>query len=164
MFEPTQQPEVVASALNKEQSIGLVYMGLSLCTDQYGLSKYFASRLLRFIKASDNWEIVPAMLAHWDCFEESGRMDLSRLADPTYVRPCGTLFEIYQQYPKPNPDPVFKEIDPDPGFNEQMVYTYRVVFDAIFALKLPFYESDDAYHFVENAVIFQLDKEFLHNK
>lgn len=164
MFEPTQQPEVVASALNKEQSIGLTYMGLSLCTNQYGLSKYFASRLLRFIKAKDNWQVVPAMLAHWDCFEDSGHMDLTRLADPTYVRPCTALFEIYQQYAPVQPDPVFDEIDDSPDSFHSMVYTYRVIFDAIFALKLPFYGGADAQHFAENAVIFQLDKELSHNK
>lgn len=150
-------------SITEKQATNLVYMGATIAIDHYGLSKYMGSRLFTFVTEADHYKIVHNILEQWECYEEDGvgkRVNLSKLPDPTYVRPCNVLSSLYQENGRIDPAPMWKRIEVDPGDFNKMVYTYRVIYDLLMCMRLPFMSAEDADHFVDATVLFQMDDEF----
>lgn len=139
---------------------GLMYSSILLAIEQYGLSKYLGSRINRWVTAEGNWRSVEHILVEWDCFD-GDRVCLDKLPNPVLVRPCGTLASLYNAGGKPEPDAVWDEIDTSPDSFHKTVYTYRMVYDLLFSMKLISMPDTEAVDdFLANTALFQLDDEF----
>lgn len=135
----------------------LIYSGLRMCQYQYQLGDDYAANLFSYFKKDAGDGLVSMILNEWECFEPKGRLNLNRLADPSLVKPCSRLMNLYLENGRGEPHPMFKEADDSPSEFNKMVFIYRVLYDILYALKLPFLDSEQANHFVSNTALFQLD-------
>lgn len=137
----------------------LLHQGLQLATSLYGVGKDFAAGIY-MREVQDDMQVVVNILDGYGCFfnDEYGDLcvDLTKLADPSLVRPCSRLMELFLENGQKEPALIFKEIETSPSAFNKMVYTYRMVYDALFFHSLPHIDRDQRIHFLENTSLTQI--------
>lgn len=161
--------------VSKAMALCLIYNGINISQFQYDLGSSYAINLVSFYGDKQRTcRIVNDILNHWDCFNEKGDVSLSKLPHPVLMRPCTDLMKLYldnNQSPMMKCHPMFLHIDDTPSSNTNMIFTYRIAYDLLWANKLMHIVDDDstltyvsreaADKFEDGTTLFQLDDALL---
>ena len=83
-------------------------------------------------------------------------INISVLPDPTVIRPCSKLHTLYLAHGRPKPHKIFNLIEEDIGDFNRMVYTYRVIYDALWMVKSLTVDAEQVVNFKNNTSLCQI--------
>ena len=111
----------------------LLNAGLKILVAQGAVSNRLAVAI--YAMHSKSKENIPYLiLENYEAFD-GVEVNLSVMPDPTVVRPCSKLHTLYLAHGRPKPHKIFNLIEDDIGDFNRMVYTYRVIYDALWMMR-----------------------------
>jgi hypothetical protein len=162
------EQEIVA--FRKEKADKLLASSLVIAINLYGLSTKFGKMIY---KVANQYSISYNILEAYNCFttSNSNPITLFNMPNPVLIRPCNKLNSIMLSNEIITLPKEFEVLEKDPSPFNQMLFSYRTTYDALFGMRLLLHDSGingeyrgnftdvHAKEFLDNTTLYQLNRE-----
>jgi hypothetical protein len=157
-------------AFHEEKANKLLASSLVIAVNLYGLSSDFGKMIY---KVANQYNIAYNILEGYNCFtsNKSNPITLFNMPNPVLIRPCNKLNSIMLSKGIITLPKEFEILEKDPSPFNQMVFSYRTTYDALYGVRLLLHDSgiDGEYRgdftkvhaeeFLLNTSLYQLNRE-----